>query len=86
MYSIRKSLFALVSASIALLLAAGAQAATWNVPGDYATIQQAINAASAGDTILVAAGTYHESLSWSGKDLTLQGAGEGASIIDPSGG
>jgi len=33
----------------------------------------------------VAAGTYHESLLWSGKDLTLQGAGEGASFIDPGG-
>jgi len=43
------------------------------------------HAASAGDTILVAAGTYHESLLWSGKDLTLQGAGEGASFIDPGG-
>ncbi len=33
-------------------------AATINVPGDYSTIQAAINAASPGDTIEVAAGTY----------------------------
>jgi len=35
-----------------------ANAATINVPGDQATIQAAIDAASPGDTILVAAGTY----------------------------
>jgi len=28
------------------------------VPGDYPTIQQGINAASAGDIVLVAPGTY----------------------------
>ena len=33
-------------------------AATINVPGDYATIQAAVDAASSGDTIVVAAGTY----------------------------
>lgn len=44
-----------------LLLAVCAYAAPLNVPSTYPTIQSAINAA--GDTILVAAGTYRASLS-----------------------
>ena len=43
---------------------------------DYSSIQAAINAASPGDTINVAAGTYTEAASINpGADLTLQGAG-----------
>ncbi|MEA2874670.1 MAG: hypothetical protein QOH67_4998, partial [Hyphomicrobiales bacterium] len=43
---------------------------------DYATIQSAIAAASNGDTILVAAGTYTENLEV-GKQLTILGANHG---------
>jgi parallel beta-helix repeat protein len=35
-------------------------AVTWNVPGDALTIQDGINLASSGDTVLVACGTYYE--------------------------
>ena len=35
-------------------------ATTIHVPNDYSTIQAGINAASAGDTILIACGIYHE--------------------------
>jgi parallel beta-helix repeat protein len=35
-----------------------ARAATWNVPGDFSSIQAAHDAAAPGDTILVAPGTY----------------------------
>lgn len=46
--------------SFILLLALPLQAATLTVPGDYSTIQLAHNAASAGDTVRVSAGTYNE--------------------------
>ncbi len=51
-----------------------------NVPGDYATIQAAINAADTGDTIVVAAGTYNERLNVN-KPVHLRGAQYG---VDPT--
>ena len=52
------------------------------VPGDYATIQAAINAAVSGDTVLVSAGTYHESLIIL-KPLTIKSVdGAATTIID----
>jgi pectin methylesterase-like acyl-CoA thioesterase len=53
-------------------------ATTWTVgpSGDFSTIQAAINAAGAGDTISIAAGTYNESLTIN-KALTIQGANAG---------
>ena len=64
----RKSLFALASAAVLMLPVALAQAATWNVPSQYTTIQAAINASVAGDTIVVAAGTYsiNSTINWFG--------------------
>jgi nitrous oxidase accessory protein NosD len=46
------------------------------VPGDYATIQEAIDAASDNDTIIVAAGLYKEDVIID-KSLTLKGAQAG---------
>ena len=60
-----------------LLLATTALAATLTVdPADstaYATIQSAVTAASSGDTIEIAAGTYTECVDTGGKDLDLTG-------------
>lgn len=56
---------------------------TYFVPGDYPTIQGAINATSNGDTVLVFPGTYLENLSFLGKDLSLiSESGPMTTIID----
>ena len=80
---------------VALLLCAySASAAIINVPGDHAQIHDGVQAASSGDTVLVAAGTYydctHETegpestpacvIMKSG--VTLIGAGKDDTIID----
>jgi hypothetical protein len=42
-----------------------------NIPGDYPTIQEGIEVASAGDTVLVASGIYYEQLNYLGKNITV---------------
>jgi len=54
-----------------------------NVPGDHATIQAAINAATDGETIIVAAGTYTEQVNIE-KSLTIVGTGQNNThIVSP---
>jgi hypothetical protein len=48
-------------------------AVNYDVPGDFATIQQAINAASNGDVIDVAHGVYNECIDFLGKSISLIG-------------
>ena len=54
------------------------------VPGEYATIQAAVNAAAAGDVINVAPGIYKESF-YIYKALSIVGAGPETTIIDNEG-
>jgi PKD repeat protein len=52
------------------------------VPTDYSRIQDAVNAAKDGDTIIVLPGTYAETLAIRGKNITLQSRDpENASVV-----
>ena len=62
-------------------------AATLNVPGDFATIQACIDAAVSGvDECVAAPGTYHETINFLGKAITVRSSG-GADVttIDATG-
>src|SRR6516162_2930207 len=75
----------LSSLACGLFISSAVQANQLLVPADYSTIQSAINAASAGDTVLVSPGTYYENLDFKGKAITVaSAAGSQATIIDGS--
>ncbi len=56
-----------------------ASASDIHVPADYPTIQAAIDAAVAGDVVLVSPGTYFEHLDFKGKAITVQST-DGAAV------
>jgi hypothetical protein len=49
--------------------------ATLEVPSEYDTIQEAVDAAVNGDTVLIATGTYHENVVVTGKAISIKGDG-----------
>lgn len=82
----RLSLAAAISALLALA-APPVRAGTIHVPADRPTIQLALDAAVAGDTVLVAPGEYpgpeNQNLDFHGRDLVLRSeAGPEATILD----
>ncbi len=54
---------------------------TREVPGDYGTVQAAVDAAKTGDIIRVAAGTYTENVVIRSQRFSLRGAGRGLTVL-----
>ena len=79
---------------VLILFAVPAGAVTRHVPGDYPTIQAAVNASNSGDVVQVAAGTYGDVTHQPGNGdttrcavimksgITIDGAGPGQTIIN----
>jgi len=62
----------LLSLVFVLIAATLAHAETRLVPGDYATIQQAIQDCNDGDVVVVEPGTYFELINFLGKDIVVR--------------
>ena len=67
-----------------IIFAIPTMATVIHVPSDYLTIQAGINASINGDTVLVAPGTYSESIRFGGKKIVLKSeSGASTTIIQP---
>jgi hypothetical protein len=55
---------------------------TLNVPDDYATIQEAVDAAEPGDLVLISPGTYHEAVIVQTEDIVIRGTDRNEVILD----
>ncbi len=84
-YSTRVS--ALVALALALPSVANAATREVGTGKQYSTIQLAVNAAVAGDTVLVYAGTYTATVDLLGKAITVKSvSGQAATVIQPTSG
>ena len=87
-----RHVYRLIAFAVAAYLAAptAADAVTHRVPSEYGTIQAGIDAASEGDTVLVAPGTYtgegNRKIAFGGTDLVLRSeAGAESTVLDCEG-
>ncbi len=53
-----------------------------HVPGEFATIQAAVDAARPGDLVLVAPGVYHEAVNVTTDNLTIRGVDRNSVVLD----
>ncbi|MHC4869856.1 MAG: hypothetical protein ACYTE2_09290 [Planctomycetota bacterium] len=68
------------------IVAGPAPAADRYVPEEYPTIQQAIDASDDGDVVIVAPGTYYETIDFLGKAILVRSEqGPEATVIDAGG-
>ncbi len=72
-----------ISIFCATILLGAAFGAELQVPADHPVIQDAINAAQPGDIVVIAAGTYQESIRLPGT-ISLRGAGADSTIVEAS--
>lgn len=78
----RRIRFQSIPALLVLILIAGpARAATINVPANYPTISEALNAANPGDEIVVAPGVYQENVRFPGFDIILRSSDPASSSV-----
>ena len=77
------SLLFLISISLIVATTSRTTASTIHVPGNQPTIQAGLGAASAGDTVSVANGTYVENIIWPAVNgIKLIGSGQDDCVID----